>query len=213
MGSERSGWISVNARRTNGLLSVSWIRVEQERDRRNDWSRQESGVSRSGPRYSLAVRTPPAREVESLAFLLGVWRGTGLGEYPTVDSFTYEEELEFGDVGKPYLTFHQRTWLLRGGERVPSHMEFAFWRPLPGGSVEVISAHPNGVAEIEVGTVEGSQVTLRSHRLMTSPSAKDVVRLEREFVVMGDVLTYDVRMEAVGHVLGPHLHAELRRNV
>lgn len=101
------------------------------------------------PRYSLAVRIPPAQEVESLAFLLGVWRGTGVGEYPTVDSFAYEEELEFGDVGKPYLTYRQRTWLVREGERVPSHMEFAFWRLRPGGSVEVISAHPNGVAEIE----------------------------------------------------------------
>jgi hypothetical protein len=73
-------------------------------------------------------------EVEPLAFLLGVWGGAGEGEYPTVDSFTYEEELEFGTVGKPYLTYRQRTWLVQDDERVPSHMEFAFWRPRPGAS-------------------------------------------------------------------------------
>ncbi len=154
---------------------------------------------------------PLLPEIEPLAFLLGTWRGTGIGEYPTVESFAYEEDLEFGNVGKPYMTFRQRTWLVRGDERLPSHMELGFWRPRPGGSVEVISAHPNGVAEVEVGTVEGSRVALSSHRLITSPSAKDVVRLEREFAVEADAMTYDVRMEAVGQPLGPHLRAELRR--
>jgi THAP4-like, heme-binding beta-barrel domain len=47
-------------------------------------------------------------EVEPLGFLVGEWRGTGIGEYPTVDSFDYEEELEFANVGKPYLTCLQR---------------------------------------------------------------------------------------------------------
>src|SRR5262245_33241920 len=120
-------------------------------------------------------------EVEPLAFLVGVWRGKGVGEYPTIESFGYEEELEFGDVGKPYLTYRQRTWVMRGDERTPSHMEFAFWRPRPSGGIEVVSAHPNGVAEIEVGMVDGSHVVLTSHRVITSPSAKEVVRLERTF--------------------------------
>ena len=97
-------------------------------------------------------------EVEPLGFLLGEWQVTGIGEYPTVDSFAYEEELEFGNVGKPYLTYRQKTWLVRGDDRIPSHMEFAFWRPWPSGAVEVISGHPNGVAEIEMGSVEGSRV-------------------------------------------------------
>ena len=155
--------------------------------------------------------SPLLPELEPLAFLLGVWRGTGLGEYPTVERFSYEEQLEFANVGKPYLTYQQRSWVLRDGERLPSHMEFAFWRPRPEGSVEVISAHPNGVAEIEIGNVDGSRVTLHSLRLVTSPSAKEVVRLERDFVVRGDSLVYDVRMEAVQQLLRPHLHAELLR--
>jgi hypothetical protein len=47
---------------------------------------------------------------------------------------------------------------VRGDDRISSHMEFAFWRPRPSGAVEVVSAHPNGVAQIEVGSVEGSRV-------------------------------------------------------
>lgn len=150
-------------------------------------------------------------DVGPLAFLLGTWRGRGTGEYPTVEPFAYEEELEFAYVGKPYLTFAQRTWRLRDGEVLPSHMELGFWRPQPDGGVEVVSAHPNGVAEIEIGTVNDGRIELISERIVTSPSAKDVTRLERSFLVDGDTLTYDMRMAAVGQALGPHLHAELRR--
>jgi hypothetical protein len=64
-----------------------------------------------------------------------------------------------------------------------------------------------------VGRVEGSRVALWSHRLITSPSAKDVVRLEREFAVDADAMTYEVRMEAVGQSLGRHLRAELHRTL
>lgn len=176
-----------------------------------NYARSGSSTELRGRCYRSGVSISLLPEVEPLGFLLGEWRGTGIGESPTVDSFHYEEELEFANVGKPYLTCLQRTWVLRGDDRIPSHMEFAFWRPQPSGAVEVISAHPNGVAEIEVGNVEGSRVALRSHRLVTSPSAKDVVRLQRDFVVNGDALTYEVHMEAIGQPLGPHLRAELRR--
>jgi hypothetical protein len=164
---------------------------------RRRWLQLRGGDPRSRSRAS---RVP--------SWCLGRRRGRRVSD---VDPFTYEEELEFGNVGKPYLTYRQRTWLVQEDERVPSHMEFAFWRPRPGGLLEVISAHPNGVAEIEVGTVERSRVALRSFRVVTSASAKDVVRLERDFVVTDDVLAYEVRMEAVGQGLGPHLRAELRR--
>jgi hypothetical protein len=183
---------------------------ESQRERRLDSQTFGLLISRC---YGGFVGTPLLPEIEPLAFLLGTWRGTGIGEYPTVESFAYEEELEFGNVGKAYITFRQRTWVVRAGERLPSHMEFSFWRPRPGGSVEVISAHPNGVAEVEVGRVEGSRVALWSHRLITSPSAKDVVRLEREFAVDADAMTYEVRMEAVGQSLGRHLRAELHRTL
>jgi hypothetical protein len=156
------------------------------------------------------VDVPLHPDVEPLAFLLGTWRGGGSGEYPTIEPFDYDEELEFANVGKAYLTYRQRTWRIVEGVRAPSHMELAFWRPAAG-RLEVTSAHPNGVVEVEVGTIGERTVELTSSSVATAPSAKEVTRVERRFSVDGDVLRYEVMMAAVGRDLGPHLRAELVR--
>jgi len=150
-------------------------------------------------------------DVEPLAFLLGTWRGRGTGGYPTVEPFTYDEELEFTQVGKPYLVSRQRTWRVVGDQRPPSHMEQAFWRPVANGALEVVFAHPNGIAEVETGTIHERRIELVSHRVAASPTAKEVTHLERTLVVDGDTLTYDLRMAAVGQGVEQHLHAELGR--
>lgn len=38
--------------------------------------------------------------VAPLSYLLGTWRGQGEGEYPTIPSFGYGEELRFSHSGK-----------------------------------------------------------------------------------------------------------------
>jgi hypothetical protein len=90
-------------------------------------------------------------------------------------------------------------------------MELGFWRPQPDGGLEVVSAHANGVIEIEIGTVADDRIELVSRTVASAPTAKDVSRVERTFEIAGDVLTYEVRMAAVGQPIGPHLHAQLTR--
>ena len=148
-------------------------------------------------------------DLQPLAFLLGTWRGEGKGEYPTITPFAYGEEVRFWHVGKPFLAYSQRTWAL--DDERPLHSEMGYWRPQPSGAIEVILAHPFGIAEIEIGAVTGQRVELMTHSIESSPTAKDVSRVERSFHVVDDTLTYDVRMAAVGHPITHHLHADLRK--
>lgn len=144
-----------------------------------------------------------------LAFLLGTWRGEGVGGYPTMETFRYGEEVTFRHNGKPFLAYAQRTWSL--DDERPLHAETGYWRPQPGGRLEVVMAHPTGVAEIYYGTVEGTKVELSTDVVVRTESAKEVTALHRLFGLVEGELMYAVDMAAVGHPLQSHLSARLQR--
>jgi nitrobindin-like protein len=154
---------------------------------------------------------PPLHpDLEPVAFLLGVWRGEGSGRYPTIESFRYGEEIRFWHVGKPFLAYSQRTWSLDDSR--PLHAEAGYWRPQPGGRVEVVLAHPTGLAEIQEGTVDGGRIELAATVITRTASAKEVTGLTRSLRwEPPDVLRYEVGMAAAGLPLQPHLSAELHR--
>ena len=154
-----------------------------------------------------------------IAFLIGTWRGEGTGDYPTIAGFSYGEEVRFWEVGKPFLAYTQRTWALSDeqGEPLepgtrPLHSEAGYWRPQPGGQLEVVLAHPTGVAEIQEGTVSDGRITLAATALALTSSAKQVDALTRRFELTAPgVLRYEIGMAAAGQPLQVHLRAELRR--
>jgi len=152
---------------------------------------------------------PQHPDLEPIAFLLGRWRGEGKGEYPTIPPFAYEEEIRFWHVGKPMLMYTQRTMTPADG--MLRHSEMGYWRPAGEGRLEIVLAHPTGITEIQEGTVSGSRIEVSSSMVGLTGTAKKVTKLERSFDVRGDVLSYELRMAAVGQPLQRHLTAELRR--
>ena len=152
---------------------------------------------------------PP--EAAGLAFLLGRWEGEGEGRYPTIAPFTYSEEVAFGHVGRPFLTYVQRT--IRHDVGLPAHGESGYLRPASGdpARVELMVGHTFGLVELSEGTVEGSRLELASSTVGRSGTAKQVTAIERTIEVDGEVLRYWLRMAAVDQPLQDHLHAELRR--
>lgn len=160
------------------------------------------------------MTSPPLHpDTEPFAFMLGTWRGRGDGSYPTIDDFSYTEEITFGHVGKPFLAYGQKTKHAETG--LPLHAEAGYWRfPAPG-RVELVIAHPTGLLESLSGTVDvtdgGAVIELTCPEVVTTATAVDVERTVRRFRFDGDSVSYDVAMAAVGQPLTHHLAATLHR--
>lgn len=146
--------------------------------------------------------------LEPLAFLLGNWRGEGEGEYPGVDPFRYTEELAFEHVGDPFLLVTESSWTPEGA---PLHFERGTLRPVGDGLVDLTLAHPIGVAEVSEGTIEGTEVTLRSTAVIRSSTGSPVTEIERRYRVEGDRLSYEVEMASEGIARTFHVRATLAK--
>nr|WP_084530155.1 FABP family protein [Nocardia crassostreae] len=161
----------------------------------------------------LEPETPvaPHPDIAHLAPLLGTWRGRGQGEYPTINSFEYLEEVHFGHVGRPFLTYRQRTRAADDGR--PMHSETGYLRALGGDRIELILAHPTGITEICEGTLvrDGEGMRMDSTSIGRSSSAKSVTALGRSITLAGDTLSYRLRMAAVEQPLQRHLAATMHR--
>ncbi len=143
--------------------------------------------------------------------LIGTWRGEGRGEYPTISSFEYTEELTFLNVGKPFLAYSQRTWDPAGR---PLHVETGYLRAPSYETLEFILAQPTGQTELAEGTLSihenGFEAELRS-RIHNSGTAKIVDETTRRIQLDGNQLHTDFAMAAVGVPMTHHLSSSLAR--
>ena len=161
------------------------------------------------------MTSPEVHErLEHLAFLLGEWRGLGVGGYPDVPEFRYEQELLFTHDGRPFLAYTSQSWLLDddGARLRPSGTERGFWRPgAAPRDVEVLLAHPTGIVEVYVGEVAFSKIELASDVVARTSTAKAVTALTRLYGLVEGDLAYAIDMAAVEQPLQSHLSARLRR--
>lgn len=151
--------------------------------------------------------------LEPISFLLGRWEGAGVGGYPTIESFNFGQEIEFGHNGKPFLTYVSRTWLLdEEGNRVkPLATESGYWRALPERQIEVVLSHPTGIVEIYIGEVVFHKIELRTDVVARTATAKEYSAGHRLYGLVNGNLMWAYEMAAVGHPLTDHMSAELKK--
>jgi hypothetical protein len=190
---------------------------------------QAAGV----PEGAEAIALPPEHPaIAPLSFLLGRWKGTGKGDYPTIDSFDFLQEVTFSHIGKPYLIYTSRSWRLATDERgelrrdeqgdlirlEPLAVETGFWRPQPEGKVEVLLSHPNGITEIYLGEHRSmTSIELVTDAVARTGTAKEYTAGKRLYGLVPSQtregerdLAYAFDMAAMGQPMTPHLWAVLQ---
>ena len=163
---------------------------------------------------TVEIRADLAPQLVPLSWLLGTWRGVGVGGYPTVAEFRFSQEVTFTELpGKPFVHHLSRSWLLDdgGGEVRPLAQETGYWRPEADGSLELVLSHPTGFVEIWVGQADGAKIEIHTDAVARTATAKEYTAGHRLYGLVDGDLLWAFDMAAVGQPLQPHLSATLKR--
>lgn len=196
--------------------------MHSEQNPQNPQNDPGGGTAGDGPGPGAAPEPPvpgpagaPAAPHPSLApllFLLGRWEGAGVVGYPTIESARFGQEISFSHNGKPFLIYQSRTWLLdeAGNLGRPLATETGYWRPQEDGRLEVVLAHPTGIAEIYIGEIAGTKIEMATDAVVRTSSAKEVTAGHRLYGLIGKDLGYAYDMAAMGQPLQAHVSAQLK---
>lgn len=165
------------------------------------------------------IEVPEA--LRPLSWLIGTWVGVGTGQYPTIEDFRFAQEVVFATDGRPFLSYHSRSWLLDddGNQVRPLASEMGYWRPRPDNGIELLLVHPTGYSEVWLGTQEitgltdaqitGARAVLRTDLVARTESAKDYSAGDRMYGLVNGRLLWTFDMAAMGEPMGNHLAIEL----
>jgi hypothetical protein len=149
---------------------------------------------------------------------IGIWRGRGVGGYPTVEDFHFAQEVRFSHDGRPFLAYESRAWLIEedGTPIRPSAREVGWIRPVMNGDqasdeVEALFSAPTGIMELHLGKVDGLKLELATDAVVRTATAKNVTAGHRLYGIVEGALLYAQEMAAVGYPLTSHLSARLIR--
>ena len=148
----------------------------------------------------IVIKAGLPKPVEPLEWLIGKWRceNTGNGQFPTIQSFNYGEELVFSNVGQPMLNVSSFTW--HPESKIPMHQEVGFLRIKPGtNQVSLLLSHNFGLTSIEEGTVDGHSIVLESKNISRIAFAKEpeVKKLNRTIKLLDDKLVQTISWRQV----------------
>lgn len=156
----------------------------------------------------------PRAGLDELDWLVGTWWGFGVGGYPTIESFRFEQEITFGKDERGFLKYDSQSWVIDDeGERVrPGQSESGWWRAGANPrELEVLLAHHSGIVEVYVGEWAFSKIELATDLVARTATAKEVGGVKRLYGKVEDDLAYAIDMAAVGQPLQSHVSARLQK--
>ena len=162
----------------------------------------------------MELRPDMPLQIIPVSWLLGTWRGVGVGGYPTIEEFRFSQELSFTELpGKPFVAHLSKSWLLDddGNEVRPLAQETGYWRPEADGALELVLSHPTGYSEIYVGRADGAKIELQTDVVARTETAKPYTAGHRLYGLVEGKLLWAYDMAAMDLPLQPHLSATLER--
>jgi THAP4-like, heme-binding beta-barrel domain len=151
-----------------------------------------------------------------LAPLIGVWRGQGLAQYPSLlGEFPYGQQVTFAHDGRAFLYYEARSWLLSPSGEVlrPAAREVGWWRMDDGETIEVVLTHMFGINEIWYGgAISETSWELGTDDVSRTDSARETTAAARLYGILDDgQLAYVEERALRGLPMQPHLSAQLHR--
>lgn len=148
--------------------------------------------------------------------LIGVWRGEGEINYPTIDGpQRFAQQLTLAHDGRPFLYHDARSWLLdnEGGVLRPAARETGFWRPQSDDTIELLLTHSSGVLELFYGKTRGQAAwELDTDAVVRTATAREVTAASRLYGLVKDFdLGYVEERAIAGQQMRPHASALLKR--
>ncbi|AIG80873.1 UPF0678 fatty acid-binding protein-like protein [Amycolatopsis japonica] len=152
--------------------------------------------------------------------LVGVWRGEGEVDYPTIEGpYRFGMQLTIAHDGRPFLAHEARAWLLDEDGKVirPAARESGFWRPQADDTIELLLTHNTGIVELFYGKPRGKASVpaweLGTDAVVRTSTAKDVTASQRLYGIVNGELGFVEERAMMGQELQPHTSALLRRVV
>ncbi len=155
-------------------------------------------------------------QCKPVAQLLGMWRGRGEAEYPSLlGQFQYGQQIIFSHDGRPFLAYETRAWLLNQSGQVlgPAAREVGWWRVDSDEAIEMVLAHAFGICEIYYGgpTSEDSW-ELSTDAVVRSDTARETTEATRTYAILDDGTLAYVEERALRRLPKQHhLAAQLQR--
>ena len=159
------------------------------------------------------MRIHPNAVGNLLRSLEGDWEGSGVGEYPTIETFHYRETMSIWALTQDALRYEQQTWRVASEGEVPSHHEIGFLGAADDGTLTMTSAHGLDRLEAMTGHVRESPWGLVLTLTSTSFAHDErMIKSWRKWVVTSNHIHYDMGMATESTPEGAHhLSADLFR--